>query len=173
MFGGTGTEAATQLRALVDRLAPLRAADRAGLESQWCRGASPSADELEGCYRGKLLWMAGVPDSLRPLTSLAWGGLWKGKAFQRPRHPGGDGRGYNLQLSWSLPVPGLPFVTRLEASRIDGQQVLTVDYGTGRGGLWMSVRDELRAVGAGLYLGAMLVDLRGEGRVLSYFSLQR
>ncbi len=149
----------------------LRAADVQALETAFRDGACPTAEELEGPYRGELLWLDGLAGAGQTVARAVWGRLWKGKSFARPARPGLDGSGHNLQLSWTLPVPAMPFQTRLEASVLDGGEAFVVSY-PARPPL-PRLRDELRAVGPGLYLGAMFLERRGAFCPVSYFSLRR
>jgi hypothetical protein len=73
--------------------------------------------------------------------------VWQGKYFRD------DGTMINRVFGFGRALPADVYVGE---SRFDGQPALIFDYSRSR--LWPNVRDEVREVAPGLYLGVMLKD---------------
>ncbi|MCI0704929.1 MAG: hypothetical protein L0241_28040 [Planctomycetia bacterium] len=129
-----------------------------------------SACELEALYR--LSPPASVPCGFVPgraikkpgsrltvLNSRATGLVWKGKIFR-------DGTMIN-KLAGGLKV--IPADVYLGESWLDGGPSLILDYS--RSTLWPDVRDELREVSPGLYLGIMYRTRSGTPKQVMFFTL--
>jgi hypothetical protein len=144
------------------------------------RLAALSSDALRGLYaRG------GVPDDLTFLVGrpkgrmLAVRGLERGavgrllrQVAAHPRFPWDgksffadtpdEGRGVNRIDLVLRRFEWFPFATRVEPSVIDGQPCLALDYARANNPWFIArIRDELREVAPGLYLGPALWQRRG------------
>lgn len=136
-------------------------------------GRCPPIEALSGAPQGRMLSVARLDEGLprRVLARLARGGRfpWAGKSFA---HEGeARGRGINRirllgRREW------YPFTTRHDASVLDGQPCLLLDYDHPQNPWFIRrIRDELREVGPGLYLGPALFRLRGEHRLVLFFAI--
>jgi hypothetical protein len=106
--------------------------------------ASPAGPIPNGSLSGTLLAFPGTP-AAPPLALLAHVLLWQGKVVDRHAR---TLRNKVTPLRWRA------FSARvsLEASWVDGRECILLDYSR-TSFLARSVRDELRMVGPGLYLG--------------------
>lgn len=112
---------------------------------------APTVAEMRGEYRAELL------DQGRPayLWLALWvvhlKGLWIAKAFTPESADGGHG--YNVFVIGGRVVRGTRMRTHVGPSRYDGQPSYHLDYSAYKGGLLGTMRDEIRKVADGLYLG--------------------
>ena len=140
-------------------LADLEAMDWCALSRLYRQ--SPVGDLPEGFARGIVIY---PPSTRMPRlrTRLAHT-LWKGKVF----HPDQC----EMINQWS----GFRAVTadlRYGTSKIDGRRSIVTDYRGSSPIVWRNVRDELREVGPGLYLGLMVICKGDRHDVRSMFALQ-
>lgn len=155
----TGT---TPKRATTKRAAPKRATGGAGTKTPLDAGrllamnqkqldelfsSSPAGATPEGVADGTVIAGAGTPAArvLAPLLGLGW----RGKVFYASEHD---------LLNRILPI-GLRAVRATvyrEKSWFDGKQAIILDYSKGAL-LARSIRDEIREVAPGLYLGIVYV----------------
>lgn len=119
----------------------------------------PPFDEMDGEYRGSLLdqgpavmlWVASIAVHLK--------GRWCAKAF---RSEGDErGRGYNVFVMRDRVVRGTRMRTDIGPSRFDGRPSFRIDYSPFMKGPLGTMRDEVRKVSDGLYLG---MSVGGYGR---------
>ncbi|MBW2529794.1 MAG: hypothetical protein JRI23_36795 [Deltaproteobacteria bacterium] len=112
---------------------------------------APELGEMDGEYRADLLdqgppvflWVASFFVHQR--------GLWLAKAFT-PTGPS-EGRGYNLFVVGDRLRRGTRMRTTIAPSRIDGRPAYLLDYSAYLRGILGTMRDEVRKVADGLYLG--------------------
>ncbi len=112
---------------------------------------APTAEEMNGEYRAEVLdlgrpvylWLASVAVHLK--------GRWLAKAFT-PEGPAG-GRGYNVFVIGERVVRGTRMRTSIGPSRHDGQPSFHLDYSADNSGPLGTMRDEIRRLTDGLYLG--------------------
>ena len=124
--------------ATVAELLELPATELDGLFRRSAAGAVPS-----GRGSGVLIPLPGTRVA-RPLGRLL-GVAWRGKEVR----PGGTEL---RNLVSPLAVPAVPAAIRRGPSRLDGRECLVLDYaGRSRVAGWL--RDEMREVGPGVYLG--------------------
>lgn len=112
---------------------------------------APRLDELDGEYRAELLDQGGALRLWVALWFVHQRGLWLAKAFTPTSST--DGRGYNLFLVGSSLRRGTRMRTALRPSAYDGRLAYQLDYSAFQGGLLGTMRDEVRKVADGLYLG--------------------
>lgn len=161
------TTAPTTERILsLDRLAALSGDALSGL---YARGSVPDdLTVLSGRPRGRMLAVRGAERGPvgRLLRRFAGASVfpWDGKSFFAASPT--EGRGVNRV---HLPGPlgrfeWFPFTTRVEPSVLDGQPCVYLDYEQ-PGNPWFiaKIRDEIREVAPGLYLGPAMWKLRGGG----------
>jgi hypothetical protein len=135
----------------------------------------PTVPALNGDLVGRMLaepvlpgWMAGA---LRRFA--AWRGFpWRGKSLIARDDAGGEGR--NLLFADRNPRRWFPFHTFIAPSRAGAFDALQLDYDNpGNPRLIRAIKDELREVAPGLYLGLAYFVWRNEPRLFLYFGLAR
>ena len=122
--------------------------------------AAPAGSIPVGIGRGQALIATGT-FAARPLVGLVRLLAWRGKEF--------DAQGRTLRnLVSPFAVRAIKADVYLDASRLDGLPCIVLDYSkTSRVAGW--VRDEIREVAPGLYLGLVYVRSR---RAPLHFALQ-
>lgn len=135
-----------------------------------------SMREIDGTPKGRMLAVLGLGR-----TPLAWpvrafaasrAFVWDGKTFTSSTDR--EGRGINrVQIPLALGRQSLfPFATRFDASAVDGEEALVLDYDLPENPPWIrKIHDEVRLVAPGLFLGpAMWKGRRGPSTLL-WFAL--
>lgn len=163
----TTTEQYTTTRASSDATLPTLSADQLArlsvdeLRQLYEGGRLFDLWALEGAPKGRMLTLAGglgKPSPRRALARLAKGVAfpWRGKSFSTVDGEAQRGVGINRLL---LLGDRFPFDTFVEASAIDGKPCVRLDYDKPENPFFIRViRDELREVSQGLYLGPALFD---------------
>lgn len=121
----------------MDELVRMSAADLAALYS-----VSPAATVPHGFTPGRAIKNPGSRRTV--FNSRTTGLVWQGKIFRD------DGTMINRFFGFAKAIPAEVYVGE---SLLDGQPALIFDYSKSR--LWPDVRDEVREVSPGLYLGVM------------------
>jgi hypothetical protein len=163
------------LSAVRRSLDDLAALDSNALEGMFAAGTALRLHELHGHPRGRVLAIpqrdAGATAAvLRFVHAQAWW-PWEGKSFHsQPGVP--EGVGIN-RLRGPLRRGVFPFRTYENASAIDGQPCIAIDYEIPRNPRAAhSIYDEVRRVGEGLYLGrGMRRRAGGPPRLVLWFGL--
>ena len=147
--------------------------DSEELAELYRNASTPTIAELDGDYRGRML---AVPPAGRALQALSrqWAGsdyffVWQGKSFQ----PLADevGRGVNRLLVDRL--HRYPFLTRVKPSAFGEFDAVELDYDLPENPFFIrAIRDEIRRLDDGLYLGQAYVRLGGSEQLVLYFGLQ-
>lgn len=149
--------------------------DGDALESLYRKGLVPdSLSVLDGSPPGRMLAIVGgagrglVGAAVRALAG-AKAFPWAGKAFSSSDD--GTGSGINR-------VRGLgnmyPFKTRFEASAVDGEPCILLDYTSPENPFFIrAVRDELREVAAGLFLGPAMLDKKSGATTVLWFAVDK
>jgi hypothetical protein len=173
-----GTEAAPRPRTL-DDLARL---DARALERVYRAAKTPRVEDLEGRLRGRMLAVAGAPGvaALGGLLERANLFPWQGKTFQTlaPGHGEGLNRVLGDRASW------FRFTTSVGKSRAGDFDAVQLDYDHPENpALVRAIRDEVREVAPGLWLGQAYFELRTKllfvvnvnvpARLVLYFALAR
>src|SRR5580704_6090295 len=155
-------------------LASLAAMSVDELGRLYARGAAPAAvAALDGHPRGRMLAVRGLDaglaaDTLRRLSGAA-AFPWGGKSFtSRDARSGAGVNRVHLGGRHQL----FPFLTRLEASVVDGQPALVLDYDLpDNPGLIRAIHDEVREVSPGLYLGPAMWKAAAGPTLVLWFAL--
>ncbi|MEM9067173.1 MAG: hypothetical protein AAGE52_01665 [Myxococcota bacterium] len=164
-------------RATLPRLSADRLAEQSveELETLYRGGVLPAIDELDGAPPGRMLTLAGP---------LGRAGL-RGAVANLARHPAFPWAGKTFHSSSATIGGGInrvrllgdryPFDTRVEPSAIDGKPCVLLDYRRPDNPFFIRpIRDELRKVGQGLYLGPAMLDLqRGTPRLVLWFAIDK
>lgn len=112
-----------------------------------------------GFHRGQAIRCPGSCWTV-PLSRL-YGLAWKGKNFS----------GCGIVNRWLLGLKAIRGQTGIGPSWLDGRPSLVLDY-QGHSLVWDEVRDELRQVGPGLYLGIMYRRRCPSPRQVMFFALE-
>jgi hypothetical protein len=113
-----------------------------------------------GLAHGQVVYRQG--SFLPNVKSAATGLLWKGKVF--------DAGAGTLINQW-CGVKAIRAVVSEGPSWLDGKPAIIIDYSeTSR--VWSNVRDEMREIAPGVYLGAMYLADQAEPRLKLYFILR-
>ncbi len=111
----------------------------------------PALTELDGEFRASLLDQGSLAAELVAHAMVNLPGRWLGKAFA-PRWPDG-GHGYNSFRTVLGVRRALRMRTWIGASALDDGSSFHLDYSPFNRGPIATMRDELRRVGEGRYLG--------------------
>jgi hypothetical protein len=126
----------------------------------------PAGPIPDGDGRGTMLVFTGTPLS-RVVATLSYPLLWQGKVVDRAR-------GELLNKLTPLRIRAVRGVVSIGPSWVDGKDCVVIDYSrTTLIARW--VRDEIRSVAPGVYLGVVWVGpyrLRGVGFVLRFASAE-
>ena len=126
------------------------------LDTLYREGTMPSSfSALDGQPKGRMLAIRGLDKTplFSPITAFSKFSLfpWDGKSFKSTSASTGEGiNRINLvgKLNW------FPFKTRIEPSVIDGKDCIYLDYEQPGNPFFIAkIRDELREVAPGLFLG--------------------
>ncbi len=132
----------------------------------WCdleqlyRQAKPGTIPA-GYLRGRAIYCPDAP--LTPARAKMSQTLWHGKHFCPA-----DG---TLINQWCLGAQAVQARVCYGDSWLDGQPAIVMDY-RGMSHVWSDVRDEIREVAPGVYLGLMYRCKRGEARRKMFFALE-
>jgi hypothetical protein len=164
------SQALAQPRSL-DDLARL---DALKLRELYRRAAVPAVPELDGDLKGRMLAVRGAGRIWFALLRAfaAWRHFpWRGKSFVS-RTNGERGDGINRVFGDAAPLRWFRFETFIGPSRADGGQAFQLDYDNPDNPFFIrAIKDEVRAVGPGLYLGQAYVVWFGKPRLVLYFAL--
>ena len=156
----------------LDDLAAMQPDDLAAL---YRRAVTPSVPALDGDLVGRMLavpvlprWMFGLLRRFAAWTLFPW----RGKSF-RSRDPG-KGDGINRVFGDSKPRRWFRFETFVAPSRAGSFDAFQLDYDNpDNPGLIRAIKDEVREVAPGLYLGLAYLMWRKQPRLILYFGLAR
>lgn len=152
----------------------LAALDVAALEALYRKGTVPaSIHALDGNPVCRMLAVRGLDRggpgrTIRALARASWF-PWAGKSFAAQTD--GDGNGINR-----VRIAGgrrwFPFTTRVDPSAIDGAPCILLDYDHAINPKPIRmIRDELREVGPGLFLGPAMLDTgKAPPRLVLFFA---
>lgn len=160
-------------------LQPRSLDDLARLDAQVLRelyraAAVPALAELDGDLKGRMLAVRGAGRIWFALLRAfaAWRHFpWRGKSFAS--HTNGlRGDGINRVFGDVAPLRWFRFETFIGPSRADGEQAFQLDYDNADNPFFIrAIKDEVRAVAPGLFLGQAYVVWFGKPRLALYFAL--
>lgn len=163
----TTTAGAARTGARVRTLDDLAALSSAELDALYRSApASTSVAGLVGKPKGRMLAVRatdGTPvfGALRTIASLG-AFPWDGKSFGALRAD--EGTGINRVKLPGLRMDWFPFRTRLEPSAVDGRPCVYLDYEQPGNPFFIArIRDEIREVSPGLWLGPAMWKTKGGG----------
>jgi len=161
-------DAATGPRTLDD----LAALDVAALRALYEAGRVPALTTLTGTPRCRMLAVRGldggpVATGLRRLAAASFF-PWAGKAFSADSADAGSGIN-RVRLAGER--RWFPFATRIEASAIDARPCILLDYDQPENPAFIrAIRDELREVAPGLFLGPAMLKTGRKPALLLFFA---
>ncbi len=133
----------------------------------------PALSELDGDLRGRMLvWpsLRGLPVSLLRAAAGQEGFPWRGKSF----HWLGEGRGAGINRVLGDRTRLFPFVTFVGPSRAGRFDAVQLDYDRPENpALIRAIKDEIREVSPGVYLGQAWLRMGGRERLVLWFGLER
>lgn len=157
----------------LEDLAALRAPQ---LLELYRRAEVPTVPELDGDLRGRMLAVRGSGRVWFALLRAfaAWRHFpWRGKSFWS-RTIATRGDGINRVFGDERPRRWFRFETFIGPSRADGGPAFQLDYDNPDNPFFIRViKDEVRQVAPGLFLGQAYVTLFGKPRLALYFALMR
>lgn len=146
------------------------------LDALYRKGTLPASFKaLDGTPKGRMLAIRGLDKTFlfSPIAALSKLSLfpWDGKSFTSTSATTGEGiNRINLmtKLNW------FPFKTRIEPSVIDGKDCIYLDYEQPGNPFFIAkIRDELREVSPGLFLGpAMWKTGKDSAELVLWFAIE-
>lgn len=137
-------------------------------------GSTPRLGDLDGKLSGRMLAVPRVQDPRvrRFLSRFARSGAfpWQGKTFdsQTPQH------GHGVNRLFGNRVNLFRFETSVGPSRAGAFDAVHLDYSHSQNPpLVRDVKDELRLVSEGLWLGLAYLRLRDDDHLACYFAIER
>jgi hypothetical protein len=149
----------------------LLALEPAALERLYQGAAVPALDALRGDLRGRMLAPTVVSPGWSALART-WAGTdafpWRGKSFAPLDRA--SGRGINRVVSDRVRV--FPFETFIGRSRAGDFDALQLNYDLPENPFFIrAIKDELREISAGVYLGQAYWATRKRDHLVLYFAL--
>jgi hypothetical protein len=147
----------------------------AALAALYATARTPALRDMDGDLAGRMLavtalprWMAGILRWFAGWRSFPW----RGKSFTA--RDDGHGEGINRVFGDRSPRRWFRFDTFVAASRAGAFDAVQLDYDNpGNPGFIRAIKDEVREVAPGLYLGLAYLMWRGRPRPMLYFGLGR
>ena len=141
------------------------------LDALYASASAPRLDEVQGDLRGRMLAttvlrgpLAGAVRSLASSDAFPW----KGKTFAPRSSLRGDGINRVVRDRWRL----FRFETYVGPSRAGSFDALQLDYDNRDNPFFIRpIKDEMRALTSGLWLGQAYLELRGKATLVLYFAL--
>ena len=164
----TATRATPPFSGTLDDLLPL---DAEVLGRLYAEARVPAVGDLQGDLRGRMLAVLGLPPPVAGLVRAFAGGNafpWRGKSFL----PHGAERGEGINRIFNDRIRRFRFETFVGPSRAGAFDALQLDYDNpGNPFFIRAVKDEVRELRPGLWLGQAWLQLRGEPHLVLYFGL--
>ena len=145
------------------------------LEARYRKGRVPdSLEALNGSPPGRMLAVGGGADrgvAGNAIRRFAGSNVfpWHGKTFHADHTERGTGINRVAVLGERF-----PFETRIEPSAIDGKPCILLDYDKPENPFFIrAVRDELREIAPGLFLGPAMIKTRRGPRTVLFFAVDK
>ena len=172
MNAPASAKALSGLPSSLDELASMSSGE---LMRLYVSGSAPSVGDLDGDLRGRMLaapwagpWLASGLRAFGDWRSFPW----RGKTFRSMSLDRGEG--INRIFSDAKPRRWFRFETYVGPSRAGAFDALQLDYDNpGNPALIRAVKDEVRQVNEGLFLGLAYLVTRRRERLVVYFGLSR
>lgn len=148
----------------------------AELDNLYRQGTMPTSfSVLDGTPKGRMLAIRGIDKTplFGPISLFSKASVfpWDGKSFKSINDH--QGTGINRINLTVLKQRWFPFNTRVEPSVIDGKDCIYLDYDLPENPWFIrKIRDELREISPGLFLGpAMWKDGKGGASLVLWFAI--
>lgn len=148
--------------------------DASELEALYQGAKAPDLSRIEGDLAGRMLSVVVLPAWVAP-TLRAFAGSrafpWRGKSFRFLGNAVGEGinRVFSDQRSW---LRWFRFTTALDRSRAGAFDAVQLDYDHPENPWFIrAIKDEIREVRAGLYLGQAYFRTSSRDHLVLYFAL--
>ena len=163
----------TAVPAVPTSLSALLALDVPALDALYASARVPRVDEVRGDLRGRMLattvLKGRVANAARAFASSD-SFPWKGKSFAPKSALRGDGINRVILDRWRL----YRFETFIGPSRAGDFDALQLDYDNRDNPFFIRpIKDEMRELSSGLWLGQAYLELRGKASLVLYFGLAR
>ena len=133
----------------------------------------PRLEDVSGDLRGRMLAVVKLPQPLAgPVRAFAGSDRfpWRGKSFQ----PHGSDRGEGINRIFTDGIRRYRFETFIGPSRAGAFDALQLDYDLPENPFFIRpVKDEIRELRPGLWLGQAWLQLRGTPHLVLYFGLSK
>ncbi len=133
----------------------------------------PKVEDVRGDLRGRMLAVPPLPPSLAgPIRRFASSDRfpWRGKSFQ----PASELRGDGINRIFVDSLRRFRFETFVGPSRAGNFDALQLDYDNSDNPFFIrAVKDEIRELRPGLWLGQAYLQWRGEPHLVLYFGLTK
>ena len=151
----------------------LLAMDDARLTELYTAAEVPTIEELSGDLRGRMLigpWAPpGVANAMRALSRAPWF-PWRGKSFSAKAPDRGEG--INRVVSDRTRL--FRFETTVGKSRAGDFDAVQLDYDRPQNPFFIrAIKDEVRRVRPGLFLGQAWIQTAGKARLALWFALEK
>jgi hypothetical protein len=147
--------------------------DVPALEALYAQARVPQIAEVRGDLRGRLLATTVLHGSVaKAVRAFAGSGSfpWRGKSFTPRDVRRGDGINRVILDRWRL----YRFETFIGRSRAGNFDALQLDYDNRDNPFFIRpIKDEMRELSSGLWLGQAYLELRGKANLVLYFGLGR
>ena len=150
----------------------LNVANRKTLDAIFLEGETPSIAEMVGVVDGSVGSLKYIPDLklLRKFINLGWV-PWRGKIFYEVSPT--ESKGINRFRVWPFKFLRYRCETTIKPPLVGPNDVYCLNYDLpGNPGIIRRVRDDIKRVGDGVYLGSANMRLRGKQRFVAYFILK-
>jgi hypothetical protein len=142
------------------------------LERLYKEARVPALDAIHGDLRGRMLAWAQLPERAnRILARLARSDRfpWRGKSFSFIGSGRGEGMNRVLRDRWKL----FRFETSIGPSRAGSFDAVQLNYDVSKNpAVIRAIKDEIRELQPGLYLGQAYLMWRGQPKLVLYFGLE-
>lgn len=155
------------------RLDDLLRLDAAGLETLYRTARVPRLDDVQGDLKGRMLAWPAIKGGLAAALRRFAGSdrfPWRGKTFRAlgPDRGEGDNRVLSDRRHWYR------FTTFVGPSRAGAFDAVQLDYDHPENPFFIrAIKDEIRELRPGLYLGQAWLETGGRARLVLYFGLER
>jgi hypothetical protein len=141
------------------------------LERYYCHASVPKLNSISGDLRGRMLAIARLAEPWASATRMLAGSdqfPWRGKSFYPQSESRGEGKNRVIQDRWKL----FRFETFLGRSRAGEFDAVQLDYDLPENPFFIrAIKDEIRQLRPGLFLGQAYLQLGSQTHLALYFGL--
>jgi hypothetical protein len=145
--------------------------DAAALETLYRSARVPRITDVHGALRGRMLAVLKLPAALQgPVRAFAGSSVfpWRGKSFTPRDADHGDGINRVVSDRFEL----FRFTTFVGPSRAGAFDAVQLDYDHASNPFFIrAIKDEIRELRPGLWLGQAYAEVKGKASLVLYFGL--